>query len=266
MNSQSTNTKFGPILAGAAGLLAASISFAGTTPVAPPAEPAGYEGGRGLLTLEGPSGMFINPTSGTLPAGAFTAQACYFNPFMDDSLNATGAQVAYGVTDWLELGLFGNYIFVDGADDLSAGGPLARVRLLKDEGLIPQLSVGYYGMFGDDAIESNNGFIAAYKRFPIGDESGFFKSVGVHLGGRYTSNDAEDFVVGYGGLEVQLPYRVYLVGEVSTEDNDYHKEVPYSAGIQWRAGGINISLAALQSGTFDEDPGFWFGIGSQLSF
>ena len=30
------------------------------------AEPQ-YEGGRGLLTLQGPSGMFINPTSGTLP-------------------------------------------------------------------------------------------------------------------------------------------------------------------------------------------------------
>src|SRR5688572_26767682 len=36
----------------------------------------GYEGGRGLITLEGISGMFLNPTSGTLPARSLTAQYC----------------------------------------------------------------------------------------------------------------------------------------------------------------------------------------------
>src|SRR5687768_12635254 len=44
-----------------------------------PVEPA-YEAGRGLLTLQGPSGMFINPTSATLPQGKFTLQYCNFYP------------------------------------------------------------------------------------------------------------------------------------------------------------------------------------------
>src|SRR5262245_3375262 len=46
---------------------------------APPVEPP-YEAGRGLLTLQGPSGMFINPTSATLPQGKFTLQYCNFYP------------------------------------------------------------------------------------------------------------------------------------------------------------------------------------------
>lgn len=259
--------KNGPLLIAATSLLTSSALFAGSTlapPVAPPVAP--YEAGRGLLTSEGPSGLFINPTSATLPAGAFTAQACYLNPNLDGSVHGTGAMLSYGVTDWFELGLVGNYIFLDGpADDLAVAGPMARLRLLKDEGLIPQLSLGYYGKFGDDAAETNSGFLAAYKRFPVSDESGFVKSVGVHLGTRYSSLDKDDVFVGYGGLEVQLPYRLYIVGEISTEDSDAHRKVPYALGIQWRAGGINISVAALQNGNLD-DPGFYFGIGSQISF
>jgi len=261
-------TKVGPRLVAAAAILSSAPLFAGPTYIetAPPPE-APYEAGRGLLTLEGPSGMFINPTSATMPAGAFTAQACYFNPNLDSSVNGTGLLVSYGVTDWFELGLVGNYVFLEDAigDDLAVLGPMARVRLLKDEGLLPQLSLGYYGKFGDAAAETNTGFLAAYKRFPVGDESGFVKSIGLHLGGRFSSLDANDVSVGYGGLEVQLPYRLYIVGEISTKDSDVHSDVPYAAGIQWRAGGINISLAALQTGGLD-DPGFYFGIGSQLSF
>lgn len=256
-----------PVIAQIA-LFAGTSAFAGTpAPAAAPAPEAPYEGGRGLLTLEGPSGMFLNPTSATLPKGAFTAQACYLNPNLDDSVNASGAMVAYGVTDWLELGILGNYIFLDDAlgDDQSGLGPMARVRLLKDEGLVPQVSVGYYAKFGDDAVETNSGFVAAYKRFPVGDESGFVKSVGVHLGARYSSLESEDVCVGYGGLEVQFPYRLYLVGEISSKDDDVYSEIPFAAGLQWRAGGINISISAMQDGTF-EDPGFFFGIGTQLSF
>jgi hypothetical protein len=33
-----------------------------------------YSGGRGLITASGPTGMFLNPTSGTLTKGAISAQ------------------------------------------------------------------------------------------------------------------------------------------------------------------------------------------------
>jgi len=52
--------------------------------------PAPYEAGRGLITLEGPSGMFINPTSATLPKGAYTAQYCLFFPEPSDRYDRPG--------------------------------------------------------------------------------------------------------------------------------------------------------------------------------
>jgi hypothetical protein len=102
--------------------------------ITPPAPDAGlYEGGRGLITTEGPSGMFINPTSGTLPAHAATLQYCFLLPTNDFSeVMGHGALLAYGVTDFLEVGVIANYIDFDGGDDPSAVGPMVRLRLMKD--------------------------------------------------------------------------------------------------------------------------------------
>ena len=235
--------------------------------IAPPVPaPSIYEGGRGLITTEGPSGMFINPTSGTLPAHAATLQYCFLLPTNDFSeVMGHGALLAYGVTDFLEVGVIANYIDFDGGDDPSAVGPMVRLRLMKDTEYLPEVSVGYYGKFGDDALDQQAAFAALYKRIPIGDESGFVRSFGIHTGVRQvwdTPEDDETFRV-YGGLEVQLPLRFYLVGEVSSDDKA--ATTPYAYGVQWRLGGINISVAGVQNGNFD-DAGFYFGIGSALQF
>src|SRR5215204_4899285 len=66
----------------------------GKNPVAPEAP---YEAGRGLLTLEGPTGMFINPTSATLPQGAYTAQYCTLFPNTDDEIVGHGWMASYGI-------------------------------------------------------------------------------------------------------------------------------------------------------------------------
>ena len=238
-----------------------------------PEPAADYEGGRGLLTLEGPSGMFINPTSGTLPAHAFTAQYCFLLPNNDTSpLVAHGAMMAYGVTDWLELGALLTVLDFDQGvaarqADLYGVGPLVRVRLLKDDGLIPQLSVGAYFNFGD--LETYNAFLALYKRVEI-DRNGFLRSIGFHAGMREKwiakGGDVSDTPVGYFGVEFQLPARFYVVGEVSTKDRDTGgNRTPYGFGVQWRAGGINVSAAFTNNGAFRE-PSFFFGIGSQLKF
>ena len=93
------------------------------------------------------------------------------------------------------------------------------------------------------------------------------KSIGFHLGLRNTWWElADNEFRGYGGVELQLPYRLYLVGEMSSRDNDFDIEMPFSYGVQWRAGGVNISLSALQPGNLPDGPGLWFGIGSQLAF
>lgn len=210
--------------------------------------------------------MFINPTSGTLPAQTATLQYCFLLPTNDFSeVMGHGALLAYGITDFLEIGAVANYIDFDAGDDPSAVGPMARLRLMQDTAYLPEVSVGYYGKFGDDALDQQAAFAALYKRIPIGDESGIVRSFGMHGGVRQvwdTPEDDETFRV-YGGVEVQLPLRFYLVGEVSSDDNA--ATTPYAYGVQWRLGGINISVAGIQNGNLDDDA-FYFGIGSALQF
>jgi hypothetical protein len=222
---------------------------------------APYEAGRGLLTLQGPTGMFINPTSATLPAHAFTAQYCFFLPENSGDVWGHGAIISYGVTDWLELGGIGSLIAT--GDDPIGAGPMVRVRLLKNDGWIPQFSVGGYTVFGDDPVERYSMYAAAYNRIPL-DENGLVKSIGVHSGVRQTWFSDDDQFYVYGGLELQLPWRLYLVGEVSTT-NTGSDTVPYSYGLQWRAKGINISAAEIQNGS-GGSPGFFFGIGLGWQF
>lgn len=249
------------VCSSAMGVLAgesAAVSAKAGPAIAPVEEP--YEANRGLLTLEGPSGMFINPTSATLPAGAFTAQYCFFLPDFDfDDTIGHGALVAYGVTDWFEVGAVANMLqdAPGGGEDFAAG-PMARLRLLKHDGLIPQLSIGGYGKIGDDSVEQASAFLALTERFEL--DAGPLQSIAFHAGARQTWVEDDDTFRGYFGVELQLPARLYLVGEIATEaDNEV--ETPWAAGIQWRAGGINISTAVVEHGDGD-DVGFFFGIGT----
>lgn len=229
-----------------------------------------YEGGRGLITLEGPSGMFINPTSGTLPEGHGTVQYAIFLPDNNTDVVGHGISASYGITDYGEIGVTGNFIDVDNDfidDEFTAAGPYARLRLSKDEGVVPEVSIGAYSHFGDDELESHAGFLAAYKRLPI-DDNGFLRSVGVHGGAKHLwidddANPDDTSFAGYGGVELEIPCRIYIVGEVQTKDSDFHDDIPYSFGVQWRAAGISMSLAGIQNGSTD-DPGFYYGIGGDF--
>ena len=218
-----------------------------------------YEAGRGLITLEGPSGMFINPTSATLPKGAYTAQYCLFFPNQDTDVVGHGLMASYGITDWLEVGAVGNLIDLNAgvSREVAVGGPMVRVRLLKDESWWPQISVGAYAKWGTPALNQIAAFAAAYKRIPI-SETGPVRSIGFHAGMRETWFDdsviQSDSFNGYFGAEVQLPYRLYLVGELSTKGETRNgrrpKSNPYAWGAQWRLGGVNLSVAAIdQDGT-----------------
>lgn len=244
---------------------AGEVAVSAKAPVMVPEE--AYVGGRGLLTIQGPSGLFINPTSGTMPAGAFTAQYCFFLPNNESSpVMGHGALASYGVTDWLEVGGVFSAIDIDNSSDIFSGGPLVRARLMKQDDVMPEISVGGYAFFGD--AERYSAFLALFKSVEI-SKDGPVRSIGFHAGLRETwiedPDDQSDAPVGYFGLEIELPLRLYLVGEVSTDDKDNGGNTPYAFGIQWRAGGINISTAFADPGFVDE-PSFFFGIGTQLSF
>ena len=239
---------------------------------APPTAPGpGYEAGRGLLTLQGPSGMFINPTSATLPQGKFTLQYCNFFPENNTEIVAHGFMASYGVTDWLEVGGVANIVNVPKGRDLGVGGPMVRIRLLRDQEWWPQLSIGFYGKYGVRVLDNSNVFIAIYKRLPF-DEDGFVKSLGLHAGVRasfFNDGFRHDHSVNfYGGAELQFPYRVYLVGEIGTRgyttvgDDDH---TPFAFGLQWRLGMVNITFAGIQTGQLD-DVSLFYGVGSAIPF
>ncbi len=228
-----------------------------------------YEAGRGLITLDGMSGMFINPTSATLPQGAWTVQYCIFSPNLDTKTLGHGFLAGIGLTDWFELGAIGNFVDPPGSDLLGAAGPYGRLRLTQRDGWVPQISLGGYGKFGDSALQTYSANLAAYQRISL-DEDGFFKALGVHAGARVNWYDAgpSDAVRAYGGLELQLPLRVYVVGEITSKDSSRDAEIPYAFGLQWRAGMINMSVAAIQSGSPGQTKslGFYYGIGGGFQF
>lgn len=231
---------------------------------------APYYGARGLITLEGPAGMFINPTSGTLAKGKFTLQYCLFFPNRDTDVVGHGALLGFGVTDWLEVGAVASFADRNAAfdDEEFAIGPQVRVRLLRDKEWWPEISVGSYSRWGSHALNKVGAYVALSKRFMI-DEDGFFRSVAVHSGYRHAwfDNDAAvgDTYAYYGGLEVELPYRLYLIGEISSKDNRVSRKVPFAVGIQCRLPGVALTFAGIQSGTTDR-VGLYSGIGISFGF
>ena len=269
------------------GVLGAASGFAGPEPITeskdanlePVVEVPIARESRGLITLEGPSGMFINPTSATLPQSEFILNYCVLFFDTDTDVVGHGILLSYGVRDWLEIGFVGNLLDVNSPgppsreDTFVVGGPMARIRLLRDREWWPELSVGGYvkwgspGGGGGPALNSANAFVAISKTIPI-DEKGFLKTVTFQGGFREAWLDEPAPVSNvnrvYGGLEVQLPWRLFLIGEVTQRNDKVDlREIPYAAGIQWRGGYFGCSLAVLQNGG-ESRPGIYFGVAGGL--
>jgi hypothetical protein len=251
----------------------------------------GYKGGRGMITLQGMTGMFLNPTSGTLDQGQLTAQYCLFiNAYNTNTVVGHGVMVAYGVTDWLEIGEFSTLAEITGVNrswcdnPTAVTGPFARVRLLKDQpdSWIPELSVGGIWLDGNspgDLIARSEIFVAASKRWAL--DYDYARSLRAHVGLRYVSRHeapdlpktvrfGTDLTTAYGGLEVELPYSIFLVGEVATPDlwaSGQNEAWPYAVGFQWRPNTVlGISIAHMNPEELGLRDGFWFGIGLNFKF
>jgi hypothetical protein len=225
---------------------------------------------RGNITLEGPSGMFLNPTSATLPQGTFASGYCAVLTNQDTKILGHSMFMSYGVRDWLELGVVANmFNFNERGLELpegsyGAGGPMARIRLVRDLNWWPEVSLGGYSKFGSDSIDSSNVFIAASKTLPV-DEKGFVKTITFQGGFRESWLQAPDRNTNrfYGGAEVQLPGNFYIVGEVTQFARNTDKFMPWSVGIQWRGHRLGFSAAIVQSGD-DDPPSIYLGIGGGL--
>jgi hypothetical protein len=248
-----------------------------------------YLGGRGLITNSGPTGMFLNPTSGTMPHGSMAAQvfATVIKPLPnEDQFAWYNALVSYGLKDWLEIGALAqlvdrsNNVLTQGTiqrdnQSVMAGGAFIRLRILKDERFWPELSVGGITLEGNEILRRRTVFLAASKRFVL-SEDGFFKAVRLHLGGRqfwqregsalsfttwsFLAQRGSEDHVGYAGGEIEFPRHVYLVGEVQTKETG-NRYIPWSAGVQVRhPSGLGLSIAVLQPG-FQSSLTGYIGIG-----
>ncbi|HSI35021.1 MAG: hypothetical protein ACAI43_09750 [Phycisphaerae bacterium] len=256
-----------------------------------------YKGGRGMITLQGMSGMFLNPTSGTLDQGQLTIQYCLFvNDYDTGTVVGHGVMAAYGVTDALEVGWFGTVAEIEGVNrswcdhPIGVTGPFARFRLLKDEGKWqPELSIGGIWLDGNGPSEDGPGgdlvartevFVAASKRWEI-DRDGPVKSVRGHLGVRYISRHeapdlpksvrmGTDLTTAYAGIELELPYSIFFVAELATPDlfsSDQHEGWPYAVGFQWKPNNVlGLSIAHMNPEDLGLKDGFWFGIGLNFKF
>lgn len=213
--------------------------------------------------------MFLNPTSATLPQGVFAIGYCSVLTNQDTDILGNHMFISYGVRDWLELGVVASMIHFSMNDELPEGdygyaGPMARVRLRRDVGIWPEVSLGGYAKFGTDAFDSKNVFIAASKTVPI-NEKGFLKTITFQGGFRESWLEAPDRNTNrfYGGIEVQLPYNLYAVGEVTQFASRKDQFTPWAAGLQWRGKKFGLSAAIVQSGD-DKPPSIYLGIGGGL--
>ncbi|MBD3163240.1 MAG: hypothetical protein GF346_12250 [Candidatus Eisenbacteria bacterium] len=222
-----------------------------------PSPVAGEGTGVGIITAEGPPGLFINPTPGTLPEGTFTSQLCLasFDPGGGTS-SWWQALAAYGVQDWLEIGGIVRDVVHDREDVV--GGPFAVGRLIEEGGAArPNVSIGAYFREGADAMQQRSFFIAASKLL---DE--VFRPV-VGLRHVRRPDDEEDSVF-YLGTEIALPRHLYLVGEIQSK-YEASDEPPWSAGLQLRhPNGNAFSLGYTQFNGSLEDPAVYVGIGINL--
>ena len=268
----------------------ASVSFAQTSESGAPKffanNDGAYRGGRGLITASGPTGMFLNPTSGTVAKGDISAQVfgSTIKPISDlptggqDQFAYYNGLLGYGVTDWLEVGGLIQVVDRSNNDDqqiVAAGGGYVRVRVLKDQGFFPEVSVG--GMFfeGNEMLDRRTLFTALSKRVAISD-TGFFRGFRLHVGGRhYWQKDGSELgfkswralaqrgdsaSVGYVGAELELPRYLFLVSEIQSRETGDQQQ-PFSVGLQFRhPEGFGLSVALLRPG-LQEGMTAYIGIG-----
>ena len=227
---------------------------------------------HGNITAQGPTGLFINPTSSTLKKNELLVQYCAAALESDnnDNIIEHNAIASYGISDWFEIGVFGQAMDRDknGVDTTFSGaGPFGRLRIFREEKLRPELSLGGISLNGDadPEITKHTVFIAASKRSGL-KEKGFPVDFRLHTGIRkfWKDNGDNDEVVFFGG-EIELPKYTYIVTEISTEaDSDSH--VPFSIGFQVRhPDGVGLSLATFQPGNQSELVVF-VGIGINYDF
>jgi hypothetical protein len=233
-------------------------------------------GSHGAITLEGAPGMFLNPTSGTLPRGQFAFNACVSSfQSQADTLTWGGALGTYGLSDDLELGYaWGRYDNHTDRKIFHVGGPALRWRFLRETSGRPEMAVGYVGRFGDGVIERQTGYLALSK---LVSRKSARHGVRLHAGVRAFRQDPDQVgkwfassltrrsaTIPYAGVSVALSRDFDAVGEFSGKGS-YSPKTPWAIGVQFhRPNGFACTLSLMQLG-YAKRPAVFFGIGIDLT-
>lgn len=215
------------------------------------------EGGN--ITLEMPTGMFINPTAEVPPAGTLTPQACWLNQDLKSgTLNGYVAFVSYTFATKTEIGPSFKYVDPPAGDSLTAPGGFVRQLLLDERGMVPALAVGATFLEdSDDKLTRRSAFASISKTIT---PEGAAMPVHIHVGGKWVKVPGDDDASVYGGVDIDVTNSLKLVAETAGKTFG-DTEVPFAIGIQYSfQEKLGISLAAINAGGA-ENVGIYFGIG-----
>lgn len=251
------------------------VLFALVLSVSIPVLVSANPGTRGVITIDGVPGMFINPTSGTLKKGEISIQACISSQdWVGDDSYWKGVFVGYGLSDRFEFG-YSHSGFDNRTDEkaVDASGPAFRYRFLDENVSGWEGSVGAYWRPGTKYVARTGANLSFSRKIGEIDHE---REVRLHLGARTFKQDGwwigkwlgaktnslakDSATLVFGGIEVQLKNNFSVIGEVSSTGN-YYTKTPWAIGLQYKkAGGFGCSLGAVQPG-YAKSPGFFFGIG-----
>jgi hypothetical protein len=221
----------------------------------------------GLITKEGPTGMFLNPLAEVSPPKTINAQTCWLRQELPAGVAHWNIfMLAHTLPTATELGLLGNLNSPEGRSVEGAIGGFLRQLVVPEAqwlSITPAFAVGATGFHTDIGTEGFNTRATAFAALSKTLTSPEFPvQVRMNLGGRFVNfaepTDSSD-VTGYIGLELGVLRNLRLIGEVNTQTK-VDTTTPFAVGLQLSLAKLGISVAAINTGQADT-PGLFFGIG-----
>jgi hypothetical protein len=221
----------------------------------------------GLITKEGPTGMFLNPLAEVSPPQTINAQTCWLHQDLPAGVADWNIfMVAHTLPTATELGLLANLATPQGGSVEAAVGGFLRQLVWPEARWLPITPAFAVGATAFHTDIRTPGFNARATAFAVLSKTltppGFRVPVRGHLGGRFIDfadpTDASD-VTGYLGLEVEVLRNLRLIGEVNSRTTA-DTTTPFAVGLQFSLAKLGLSVAAINSGRANA-PGLFFGIG-----
>jgi len=221
----------------------------------------------GLITKEGPTGMFLNPTAEVSPPHTINAQTCWLHQNQMEGVSDWNiVMVAHTLPTATELGLLVRLVTPQGNSTESAVGGFLR-QLVWPEArwlpITPAFAVGatvFHNEISTPGLNVRGTAFAALSKTLT--PPGFLVPVRAHLGGRFVNfsnpTDAND-VTGYLGIEANVMTNLRLIGEVNIQTK-VDTRTPFAVGLQFSLAKLGISASAINTGR-SNTPGLFFGIG-----